>query len=114
MAKIEKKNFNFMKIVGFITAMIPLFSIAFSAFEYVQAETLYNKQKSFENYHFLISNFSAGSSQVTAATIYELKNYPQYCQITLKILNSLEASWTDNLSLETIGLVKPELEKECN
>jgi hypothetical protein len=114
MEKTEKRKINIMKALAFVTAMIPLFSIAFSAFEYVQAEAAYNKQKSFENYHFLISNFSAGSSSVSAATIYELKNYPQYCQITLKILESLESSWSNKLSLETILMVKPGLESDCN
>jgi len=110
----EQKKVKWIKFGGFITAMIPLFSIAISVFEYVQVENAYNKQKYFENYHFLISNFREGSSQTSAATIYELKNYPQYCQITLKILESYEATWTDQLSLETIQLVKPELERACN
>ncbi|GLX76706.1 hypothetical protein tinsulaeT_00460 [Thalassotalea insulae] len=110
----DKSDIKFMKVVGFATMMIPLFSIAFSVFEYVKNENAFVKQKSFENYHFLISNFNGASSQVSAATIYELKNYPQYCQITLKILASYEATWTDELSLETIKLVKPGIEKDCN
>ena len=110
----ENKSVNFMKILGFATVMIPLFSIAFSSFEYVKAENAYLKQKSFENYHFLISNFKGASSQEAAATIYELKNYPEYCQITLNILGSFEATWSDKLSLETIGMVKPEIEESCS
>lgn len=113
MENIKGTDISFMKLVGLISIVIPLFSLAFSAYQYTKVESAYIKQKSFENYHFLISNFRGGSSQVAAATIYELKHYPEYCEISLKILASYEETWTDKLALETISLVKPELEKSC-
>ncbi|MFC4701585.1 hypothetical protein ACFO4O_15625 [Glaciecola siphonariae] len=108
-------RFDYFKVIAFVTAMAPLFTIAFSAFEYVSVENTYKKQLEFENYHFLISKFSKEgvTSENAAAIIYELKNYPQYCEISLEILSTFEAAWTDSLPLKAIKLVKPELSNAC-
>ena len=104
--------------IGAVGALIPLFSLALSAYQFVKIEDQKLRQQSFENYHALIARFTnkeAPSSAVVAATIFELKNYPAYCAISLNLVSFLRETWKgDKLSIEAMDLVQPDLEKACN
>ncbi len=92
---------NIIVIIAFLTLIIALVSLAFSAWRYNNIRREELKQKRFTNYHNLIHKLVAGQpeekfprldSQV--AIIYELRNYPEYREVTIRILEDLCQYWT--------------------
>jgi hypothetical protein len=104
-----------LAVVGGVGAIVPLLSLALSAYQFVRIEDQKLKQQRFENYHALIAKFGtrAISSTVTVTTMYELKNYPEYCEVSLLIVEFYQEYWTDKLSKDGLLLVRPHLEQQC-
>ena len=103
-------------LLGSVGALLPLLSLAFSAYQFVRIEDEKLRQQSFENYHSLISKLGTQttSSTVASATIYEMKNYPAYCEISLLIIDFYQEPWKgDKLDAGAMELVKPDLQRAC-
>ncbi len=82
---------------AFLSVIIPLFVIAFSAWEYTENRKFETKQHTFENYHLIVERFTGGdkgSVFVIVANIFELRNYPEYKEVSLKILNDMKLNWS--------------------
>jgi hypothetical protein len=82
------------KYVMFLIVLVPLFTLAFSAMKYIDVRELEQKQRSFENYHGLIEKLDSTSSMdAQTAILYELRNYPEYKDVSIRILTSYQAKW---------------------
>ncbi|TSA30706.1 MAG: hypothetical protein D4R68_00295 [Ignavibacteriales bacterium] len=86
---------NHIAETTFIATVIPIvismLVLAFSALKYVGNRKEELKQKQFENYHMILDWLVAGrtghlllDSQI--ACIYELRNYKQYKDVSIRIL----------------------------
>ena len=87
---------NIKSASAFLGVVIPLCVIAFSAFQYVQTNDISAKQRKFENYHLIIERFGGGNTGsifVTVANIYELRNYPEYREVSINILEDMQKNW---------------------
>ncbi|UCB56630.1 MAG: hypothetical protein JSV30_05320 [Candidatus Omnitrophota bacterium] len=111
--KRQKENIKVLSIsMGII---IPLVSIAFSGIQYIEANKRLTKQKSFENYHIVIGRIGGGEKSdifVAAANIFELRNYPEYRDVSIRILEHMVKIWTgkDDVLTKEIILTKQYLE----
>ena len=88
-------------IIAFLTLILALVSLAFSAWRYNKIRREELKQKRFTNYHDLIRKLVSGQSgeklpqlDSQVAIIYELRNYPEYRDVTIRILEELCQYWT--------------------
>ncbi len=85
---------KFEKYAMFLGVLIPLFTLAFSALKYVDIRELEQRQQSFDNYHGLIERLTnTDSMDAQAAILYELRNYPEYKDVSIRILNSYQVKW---------------------
>ena len=111
----NKDKPSILAVIGVIAAIIPLFSLAFSAYQFIKLEDARFKQQTFENYHATISKIATENRDATvvSAAIYELKNYPEYCQISLSIIDHYYEQWTNDLSRKAMALAKSDLQKVC-
>lgn len=94
---------------AFLSVIIPLFVIAFSAWEYTESRKSETKQNTFENYHLIVERFTGGdkgSVFVIVANIFELRNYPEYKEVSLKILKDMKLNW----STTRIPLIEMEID----
>jgi len=91
--------------------LVTLISIAFSANSYLVIRKKDQEAARFDIYHRLLRIISSGyderegdlklASQV--AYIYELRNFPEYSELTRTTLNRLRGQWANNEPLETNG-----------
>ncbi|NIY91151.1 hypothetical protein [Vibrio diazotrophicus] len=81
--------------------LVAICSLAFSAKRYISITEKTQKSERFEIYHELIKTISKGidadgvlklASQI--AYIYELRNFPEYKNLTENILNQLRQQWS--------------------
>ena len=101
---IEWIKYNLTEITVVATVIpiiISMLVLAFSALKYVRNRKQELKQKQFENYHMILDWLVAGKdghilldSQI--ACIYELRNYKQYKDVSLRILEGLKKTWSNN------------------
>ena len=76
-------------------------TLAFSAFRYVDIRRTELRQQRFENYHRIIQALSTGKDELGTelkvvsqnAYIFELGNFEEYGDLTIRILNSLKEDW---------------------
>lgn len=104
----------FMSVISFL---IPFCALVFSAYQYVDIEKDKYTQQRYENYHMLIERFGGGqrgSLSISAASIYELKSYPEYCAISIRILKYFKELWKDPFLANEINLTLPSLIEECD
>ncbi len=87
-----KKKFE--KYAMFLGVLIPLFTLAFSALKYVDIRELEQNQQNFDNYHGLIERLTnTVNMDVQTAILYELRNYPEYKDVSIRILSSYQTKW---------------------
>ncbi|MBI2239691.1 MAG: hypothetical protein HYU59_02680 [Magnetospirillum gryphiswaldense] len=86
---------------AFIAAVVSLGVIAFQARRYMAVRDADLRQREFENYHRLLHDLATGFdgkgkmvSQM--ATIFELRNYISYAQISIKVLKKLQDDWRES------------------
>jgi len=91
-----------------VTATLVVASLAaapalISAWRYASDLRQSHRQQRFENYHRLINELVAGrkgqktpklDSQI--AVVFELRNYPEYRELSERLLNGLKNFWPDN------------------
>jgi hypothetical protein len=93
---------------------VTLVSIAFSAKRYLDIREKDQESERFAIYHRLLKIISTGyeekqndlklASQL--AYIYELRNFPEYTELTRPTLNRLRGQWANHEPLETNGPLK--------
>lgn len=83
--------------------LVTLISIAFSAKRYLNIKSREEEVSRFETYHKLLKTISKGSDEdgilklvSQIAYIYELRNFPEYKELTKKTLNKLKEEWSKN------------------
>lgn len=87
------------EIGSIATVLAFLFSVAvvaFSAYRYVSLRRDELKNQRYERYHFLLRNISKGQDSEgplklvsQRAYIYELRHFPEYKNLTIRLLESL-------------------------
>jgi len=83
-------------IIAFFALVVTLARLAFSAHRYLRIRSAEIKQQRFKNYHYLIDELVGAvkgediklDSQIAKA--YELRNYPEYRQLSIRILEGLK------------------------
>jgi hypothetical protein len=86
-------------IAGIGAFLISMFALAWSAVKYIDVRRSELRQRRFENYHELIRKLVRGEdnrgppldSQI--AMVFELRNYPEYSEVTRRILHGLRETW---------------------
>ncbi|MDD2693820.1 MAG: hypothetical protein PHY14_02710 [Candidatus Gracilibacteria bacterium] len=95
-----------LEVLGFIVAYL---SLILPIQKYFQDKSLQERQLQFQNYHKLIGELvgEQGTPKLDRqiAIAYELRNFPGYYDVTLRILKGLHNSW-GNSTLEVSRLLK--------
>lgn len=86
--------------IGLILAGVPLF---WSALQYLSIRKREAKQREFEIYHKLIQNIVEGEhphrdlkADRQIAAIFELRGFPFYYPVSLRILRGLKGTWAES------------------
>ncbi len=95
-------------ITGIGAFFITLFSIAFAAWRFIKLREKDQKSDRFITYHKLVKHIGSGADEhgVMAITsqiayIYELRNFPEYSDLTKTLLNRLDTMWKKGEKDET-------------
>lgn len=108
-------------IIAFFALVVTLARLAFSAHRYLRIRSAEIKQQRFKNYHYLIDELVGAvkgeniklDSQIAKA--YELRNYPEYREVSIRILEGLEQTWEkepkNELLLKEISISLSKLKK---
>ncbi|SER46653.1 hypothetical protein SAMN05421690_10291 [Nitrosomonas sp. Nm51] len=92
-----KKNESGLKALSiFIGVIVPLTTLSFSAVKYVETNNRLASQKTFENYHLIIGRIGGGEHAdifVAASNVYELRNYPEYREFSIRLLQDMKDNW---------------------
>jgi hypothetical protein len=85
-------------IIGITGLIIAFMSFFMPIRQYIDQRRLEEKDKRFTNYHKLIEGLvdhPAGQPKLDRqiAIVFELRNYPEYFQVTVRILKGLQDSW---------------------
>ena len=80
--------------------LVPLISLAISAARFIDVRQAENRQRRYENYHNLIQQLVQGREgkayiDLQVAALFELANYPEYSEVTLRILEGLSQNWSE-------------------
>lgn len=94
MSEILNQAAAWATVGALIPAVVSLGVIAFQVRRYMAVRDADLRQREFENYHRLIRDLAQGGQEIRIASqtaiIYELRNYPKYADVTLRILKSLK------------------------
>lgn len=83
---------------------VPMAGMAFSGWHWVNTRKEEMRQRRYENFHEIVSVLISGrngdgntfvDSQVAAC--FELRNYPEYAEVTCRIINGLLAKWRPHM-----------------
>ncbi|MHB0843057.1 hypothetical protein ACYCGP_09465 [Stutzerimonas nitrititolerans] len=92
-------------ILAFIFSVAVL---AFSAYRYVSLRKDELKNQRYERYHLLLRNISRGHDAEgplklvsQRAFIYELRHFPEYKHLTIRLLKSLLSEWQEDVGKST-------------
>lgn len=106
------KGAEWAAIIGLVVSVAVL---AFSGFRYVQIEETKQRQQSFSNYHYLIKEFGGGNKEsITAAVVFELRNYPEYCDLSLRLLQHFEPEWPEGVAKKEMKKTLSHLQGSCS
>lgn len=90
-------------IATIFSLLITLAALAASAFRYVTVRRDELRNQRYERYHYLLRTVSSGFDttgqlKLTSqrAYIYELRHFPEYKQLTTRLLQSLLEEWKSN------------------
>lgn len=96
---------NLENLVAYATVgafLLSFGSIAFSARRYITQREKEQRSERFRTYHGIVEVIGSGksSSEIMPLTsqiayIYELQNYPEYAELTEKILGILRDQWKE-------------------
>jgi hypothetical protein len=95
-------------VVGILAIVAPL---AWQAWQYADQKRQELRDKRFVTYHDLIKRLvepdqPTGTLKLDRqiAVVYELRNFPEYAEVTSRILDGLKASWGDLTSAKRLLL----------
>ncbi|MGF6097688.1 hypothetical protein [Pseudomonas sp. 18175] len=96
-------NLNEIGAVATILAFVfSIAALAFSAYRYVSLRKDELKNQRYERYHLLLRNVSKGHDAEgpfklvsQRAFIYELRHFPEYKLLTVRLLTSLKEEWQE-------------------
>ena len=91
-------QFTVSELLALGSLLATLFGFAFASLRYVNIKRKEQAQLRFENYHLLIHKLVRAKTEGTGmesqrAIIYELRNYNEYKEITVRILENLQKLW---------------------
>ncbi|SUI69804.1 hypothetical protein [Shewanella morhuae] len=103
---------NHLNEIGAISTILAfIFSVAvlaFSAYRYVSLRQDELKNQRYERYHLLLRNISQGHDfsgvlklVSQRAFIYELRHFPEYKSLTIRLLESLLIEWQEDADKST-------------
>lgn len=88
---------NIIKVFGII---ISLFGIVIPLYKFISEKNLKQKDLRFKTYHLLIKDFVEPDKETgkimldrQIATCFELRNFPEYFEVTKRILSDLYLQW---------------------
>lgn len=89
-----------IKVFGII---ISLFGIIIPLYKFISEKNLKQKDLRFKTYHLLIKDLVEPDKETgkimldrQIATCFELRNFPEYFELTKRILNDLNLQWDKN------------------
>lgn len=95
-----------LKIAGLI---ITLLGIIIPIYKFITEKNLKQKDLRFKTYHLLIQNLVEPDKETgiimldrQIATCFELRNFPEYFELTRRILNDLFVQWSSDTRNERI------------
>ncbi len=95
-----KRNENRIRGISIlIGVIIPIITLSFSGFQYFESNRRLAKQESFKNYHKTVEELGGGEHNdlfVATAKIYELRNYPEYAELSIRLMENLLKFWGDD------------------
>ncbi len=90
-------------IVALIAAIPAILALGVPAWRYVSDHRESHRQKRFENYHQLVAELVAGRPGQAApkldsqiAIVFELRNYPEYRDLSQRLLQGLQNDWPES------------------
>ena len=80
-------NYSWDQIVAWLGVVIPLFALAWSAFQWIGIQKELQRQKRFERFFATIMRVhNADRSLISQmAAVFELRNYPEYRELVIRI-----------------------------
>lgn len=94
---------DFASVATIAALVVSLVSLAISGHHYIDMRKREQKHEMFTIYHGLIRNISRGTDAAgplklasQLAYIYELRNFPEYADLTKSILMLLRTEWKQN------------------
>lgn len=104
------RNINDIGVIFTVLAfLLSLVVVAFSAFRYVTLRKDELRIKRYEQYHELLQKVSRGFDAQgilklvsQRALIYELRHFPEYKKLTIRLLESLLIEWKEDSERNTM------------
>lgn len=90
------------------------------AAQWIFAKLAERKKARFETYHGLVKDLTMGDggplmADRQAATVYEMRRFPEYYPVSVKILDNLKTFWSESLEKKQgSSALKRELEDSLN
>jgi hypothetical protein len=106
---------------GVIALAITVLTIAYSAYQYFSIKRAEERNRRFTTYHELIKNLVERENQQVPmkldrqlAVVFELRNFPEYAEPTIRILEGVRAEWAtlygpENKNRRLIGKIESTL-----
>lgn len=96
----EKELLSLDNIIKVSSIIIPLFGIVIPLYKFISEKNLKQKDLRFKTYHLLIKDFVEPDKETgkimldrQIATCFELRNFPEYFELTKRILSDLYFQW---------------------
>lgn len=94
-------NIRLQDILALITVVLAFIPIISGVTRYLNIKASEEQSRQFINYHKMIADLVQNATYVhrQMASVYELRNYPNYYPVTLRILRSLKVSWSQSQNM---------------
>ena len=99
--------------IAVIIALSSTIALVVNSFLYVKDRRNQVRQQRFENYHQLVSDLVKGRKDQKGpfidsqlAVIYELRNYREYREVTIRILEGLRERWSKNTDIDRLDIAR--------
>lgn len=99
---VRENNGEIGMVVTVLAFLLSIAVLAFSAFRYVTLRRYELRIRRYEQYHELILKIGRGADDQgplklvsQRAFIYELRHFPEYSYLTIRLLESLLTEWTE-------------------
>lgn len=111
-------------VVALIAATPPVIALVVSTWRYIGDRRGQLRQQRFENFHKLVSDLVEGREEQPVprldsqiAVVFELRNYPEYREVSTRILEGLREKWSsesvDTRLIEEMDYTLQALQDRC-